>query len=129
MQVGSQVEIAGRSEDELHGELTRLLASEARYAKHANLECSRKWDSRHILMGGTQLSCYSCPHFTPYGLADTSHDGRGGVCRVGRAQEDLVVMLEALKQREAAASLDAELVAHFEGRIELASELAEAVLA
>lgn len=127
MQVGLQVDIGGRSVDELHAELWQLIEKEDRYAKYAGLECSRKWDPRHILMGGAQLSCYTCPHFTPYGLEDDSPDGRGGVCKIGREQEDLVSMLQALSLAEAP-TLDAELIRHFEAELEMAAEVAFAAL-
>lgn len=128
MQVGVQVDIAGRSESELHTDLLRLLEKEGRYEQYSGLKCERKKDPGHVIEGGTQLSCYSCPHFMPYGLADTSPDGRSVICKVAREQEDLVSTLQALRRSEAV-SLEAELVAHFEERIEMASELAEAVLA
>lgn len=124
MQVGVQVDIGGRSEADLYTELSDLLMKEAGYAKYSNVECQRKHDPRHILMGGDQLSCYTCPHYAPYGQCS---DGHSVVCKVGREQEDLVVMLQALKRAEAG-SLDQELVAHFEAQLEAAAELAEAAL-
>lgn len=120
MQVGVKVDVTGTA-DEIHAEMAELVNKEGRYATYAGIECGLKWGAGHAIMGGTVLSCYTCPNYTEY-----KEGVLGGVCRVGRQQEDLVAMLEAI-QREEADSLDAELARHFSDEIEFGAELAEAL--
>jgi cold shock CspA family protein len=126
MQVGVMVDV-GRSEEELAFDLRRLIDKEAGFY-NVGLECSRKADPRHVTSGGAVLSCYACPLYQPYGPADRSDNGIGCICQIGREQEDILAMFEAIKRTQVG-SLDEELALHFAVEIESSAELAEVALA
>lgn len=127
MQVGVMIDV-NRSEEELGNDLRRLIDKEAAFSYRAGLECSRKDDPRHITSGGADLSCYACPLYQPYGPADRSDNGIGCICQIGREQEDILAMFEAI-ERNKVGSLDEELALHFAVQIESSAELAEVALA
>lgn len=128
-EVGKPIDISA-TEAQLRAELLASIETEGRmYAlflhpqtmEEGYVSCDVKWDLGHRLMGGSRLSCFTCPHYTEDEMAP-----RANICALGRQQESTLTHMEALADH---GSLDDELAEAFARDADAADELAEAVLA
>jgi hypothetical protein len=81
---------------ELESELRRHLKREGSIALKYDVDCHLKWGDNHVLMGGSELSCFTCPHFT-----DDGEEIRSAICWRGRMEEEILGQMDGAVARPA----------------------------